>query len=257
MRKAAGLEGAIAAVSGLSQFMALLGSGEDNDNGSSTIRSLPSSRKALALAALGIRILALPTEEQHAAIESFLELACGCARPWPPLLDEVMSAASRGVRGLLVRERAVVSMLGVAAIRRGEGVRAVAQKLGISSKTWMSFLDGLATSGPGLRAIAQGEELQAVIDRFQISGASHVALLKCAAASGAISRGENVLTAASRLGIDDPAVISSLERVATLRPGFKAVAQGEDAVATARRLGISHPANIALLRNAAERFARQ
>jgi hypothetical protein len=209
------------------------------------------------LATLGVRILALPAYEQDAAIEGFLELASGCRRPWPPELEELRRAASRGVRGLLMRESAAVSKSGIAAIRRGEGVRAVALRLGISSKIWISFLDGLAACGPGLRAIAQGDELQAVVDRCQISDEAHLAMLKCAAANVAVSHGQNVLAAARRFGISDTAAISSLERVATFRPGFKAVESGEIAIDVARRLGISHPVNVAALaRKERERWTR-
>jgi hypothetical protein len=201
------------------------------------VLEFPPVRRAELLVALGGRLLALPVAQQGLAVKDFLAVDPGpaaCA-----LLREIRAAARIGPEGLRQREKGLATTGGAAhaAVLRGDHVRVVARRFGMSGTEALQMLEDAALPD-ALRAVAAGASAQVVADRLGIcSSAGREDLERCAtghAGIAAVRLGECPVAVAQRLGIQSERCVRVLKHQAARR----AVSQGRPVHEVARRFDL-------------------
>lgn len=183
------------------------------------VTDFPPGPRAVLLAGLGGRLMALPCPERALAIRDFLAVDPGLEVT--PLLRDLRAAACRGTEGLRLRELSLVGPAGAAceAVQNGAHVRVAARQFALA-----------------------GEE---ALDRLEA--------VAWAVACRAVAAGTNVPVVANAMGIVNPARREDLERVATGHVGIAAVRSGECPIAVAQRLGIGSQRCVQVLKHHAAR----
>jgi hypothetical protein len=261
-------------VTRLAGFRTLAGTTPGNRPLPGSIAGLAADLRSRPLEALGLRILALPQDEQEAAVRSFLDVPV--SDPGRPLLNQLRAAARQGRDGMLRREallvlggaaaQAVASGGGVQEVARAWGIVAdtsvwfldrvallrsvpllrhdqnnvpdTARQLGIVSPASLAILDLMAVVIEGLRAMGLGEPWQSVVDRLGLTDHRAIQMLRTVAVDLQIQRGQPPLRVAEDFGIEAEADRDVFLAHAVETVGREALEAGMDMRDVARWLGI-------------------
>jgi transposase-like protein len=220
--------------------------------------------RAEELIALGGYLTYMSGDERYLAMQGFLELANNCSGARPPLLDELVRAASADNDGRMLEERQENICAGPAvdALKNGHSVREAATRFGILNPITLQALEARALEGPAGDAVRQGEKIELVLRRFGLVDAEsplrleRIALAEDGPASKAFRRGEKVMDVARQLGLSEPSKILLLENLAIDVAGRDAILAEQSVREVARGLGITSPSGIVKLMEIAQEEAK-
>ncbi len=145
---------------------------------------------------------------------------------------------------------------GLAAMRAGENVHAVAERLGLRTEAALHDLERLAVSvGPARPAVAAGQNLLVVARAYGIEtfvGIRALERVSIAFVTGhAVRRGENIRLLARAHGIVTQPGIRSLELIALYGHALHKVSEGANVREVADRYGITTDESIEVLESSA------